>query len=261
MPTAVIAEDEPHLADYLRQRLAALWPELRIVAVAGDGAAAAQALRQHRPDVAFLDIRMPGASGIEVAAQLRDCETRPHLVFVTAYDQYAVSAFETEAVDYLLKPVSDERVARTVERLKRALAANAPPPHVEGLLQQLVRHLPEPPRYLRWIRASRRSGGDDLVEQIPVADVVYIQADDKYSCVYVRDGDAPREALIRTPLADLAARLDPQQFMQIHRSVIVNLQAVLGVRRDLTGKLHVRLRHCARELPVARQYAAYFRQM
>jgi len=162
MPTAVIAEDEPHLAEYLRQRLAALWPELRIVAVAGDGIAAAQALQQ-RPDVAFLDIRMPGASGIEVAAQLRDGETRPHLVFVTAYDQYAVSAFESEAVDYLLKPVSDERLARTVERLKRALAANAPPPHVENLLQQLARHLPEPPRYLRWIRASRRSGGDDLV--------------------------------------------------------------------------------------------------
>lgn len=261
MPTALIADDEPQLAEDLRARLARLWPQLDIVAVAADGASAARAIAALRPQVAFLDIRMPGATGLQVAAQLRDAGARPHLVFVTAYDQYAIGAFEAEAVDYLLKPVTDERLARTVERLQRALAAPAPPRDLDALIAQLARHLraADAARYLRWIRASRRSGGEELTEQIAVADVLYIQADDKYTCVYARDGATLREWLIRVPMTELAAQLDPQHFMQIHRSVIVNLNAVAGTRRDLTGKLFVRLRDFPRELPVARQYAAQFK--
>jgi DNA-binding LytR/AlgR family response regulator len=262
MPTALIADDEPHLADYLRGKLAALWPELTIVAVAANGPQAAAAIRAHAPDIAFLDIRMPGATGLEVAEQLRSIPRPPRVVFVTAFDQYAVQAFEADAVDYLLKPVNDERLARTIEKLRAAQAAQMPAPALDGLLAQLAQHLQGSARnHLRWIRASKKSGDGELTEQISVADVVYIQADDKYTCVYARDGNELREWLIRVPLSDLAAQLDPADFAQIHRSVIVNLQAVAGTRRDLTGKLFVRMRDHARELPVARQYVHLFRQM
>lgn len=262
MPTALIADDEPHLADYLRGKLAALWPQLAVVAVANNGPQAAAAIREHAPDIAFLDIRMPGATGIEVARELRAAAQRPRVVFVTAYDQYAVEAFDADAVDYLLKPVTDERLARTVDRLRAALAARAPAPPLDAVLAQLARHIKDDaPRYLRWIRAARRSGDGELTEQIAVADVLYVQADDKYTCVYARDGQTLREWLIRVPLSDLAAQLDPADFAQIHRSVIVNLHAVAGTRRDLAGKLYVRLRDHARELPVARQYVPLFQKM
>jgi DNA-binding LytR/AlgR family response regulator len=262
MPTALIADDEPHLADYLRGKLAALWPELTIVAVAANGPQAADAIRAHAPDIAFLDIRMPGATGLEVAEQLRSTARRPRVVFVTAFDQYAVQAFEADAVDYLLKPVNDERLARTIEKLRAAQAAQVPAPPLDGLLAQLAQHLQGATRHhLRWIRASKKSGDGEITEQISVADVVYIQADDKYTCVYAREGKELREWLIRVPLSDLAAQLDPADFAQIHRSVIVNLHAVAGTRRDITGKLFVRMRDHARELPVARQYVHLFRQM
>jgi len=262
MPTALIADDEPHLAEYLRGKLAALWPELEIVATAANGPQAATAIGVHRPDIAFLDIRMPGATGIEVAQQLRSGTYRPRVVFVTAYDQYAVEAFEADAVDYLLKPVTEERLKRTVDKLRRDAGAAAPAPHLEALLAQLSQHLQSGAnRYLRWIRASRRSGDSELTEQVAVADVLYIQADDKYTCVYSRDGNDLREWLIRVPLSDLATQLDPADFAQVHRSVIVNLNAVAGTRRDITGKLFVRIRDHARELPVARQYVHLFRQM
>lgn len=266
MPTALIADDEPHLADYLRGRLAVLWPELAIVAVAANGPQAAEAIRARAPDIAFLDIRMPGATGLEVAQQLRADGPRPRVVFVTAYDQYAVQAFEADAIDYLLKPVTDERLARTLDKLRTALAARTPAPPLDALLAQLSQRLQrEAGSYLRWIRASKKSGDGELTEQIAVADVAYIQADDKYTCVYARDvaggGKELREWLIRVPLSDLAGQLDPADFAQVHRSVIVNLHAVAGTRRDITGKLFVRIRDHARELPVARQYVHLFRQM
>lgn len=265
MPTALIADDEPHLADYLRAKLATLWPQLSIVAVAANGPQAAAAIAAHRPDIAFLDIRMPGATGLEVAQQLRDGAHRPRVVFVTAFDQYAIEAFEADAIDYLLKPVTDERLARTLDKLRQALGAATPLPAVEtlqSLLAQLSRQVEAGSRqHLRWIRASKRSGDGEATEQIAVADVAYIQADDKYTCVFARDGKELREWLIRVPLSDLAEQLDPADFAQVHRSVIVNLHAVAGTRRDLAGKLFVRIRDHARELPVARQYVHLFRQM
>lgn len=263
MPTALIADDEPYLAEYLRARLAALWPELQIVSTVANGRDAVRALEEQSIDVAFLDIRMPGATGIEVARQIQGVAHRPHLVFVTAFNQYALEAFDTDAADYLLKPVTDERLTRTIDKLKRALAAHTPAPDLHRLLEQLQQHLagaaPDGP--LRWIRASRRSGDGEVTEQVPVADVMYFQADDKYTCVVTRQGTQAVEHLIRIALSDLAAQLDAREFQQIHRSVIVNMSAVAGTRRDLTGKLYVRIRDHARELPVARQYVQLFKQM
>jgi DNA-binding LytR/AlgR family response regulator len=263
MPTAVIADDEPHLVDYLRTRLADAWPELQIVAVAANGPDAAAAITRHRPDVAFLDIRMPGATGLEVAQTLQHDHGCPaRVVFVTAYDQYALDAFDADAFDYLLKPVTDERLAQTVARLRRALDAGTPAPDVTALLAELSRRLgAQSGKRLRWIRASRRGVDGELTEQIAVDDVLYFQADDKYTCVIARDGVASREWLIRVALSELAAQLDPDEFQQIHRSVIVNMNAVSGTRRDLAGKLYVRIRGHTRELPVARQYVNVFRQM
>jgi DNA-binding LytR/AlgR family response regulator len=253
---AVIADDEPHLATYLRESLGRLWPELAVVALADSGPAALAEIAAHKPDVAFLDIRMPGASGLEVAAQVR---STTRVVFVTAYDEYAVDAFERDAVDYLLKPVTDERLARTIAKLK---SASGPLPDLAPLLAELTRHLAARERgTLRWIRASKRSGEGEVTQQIAVSDVLFVQADDKYTCVYAREGSDVREWLIRVPLSELAAQLDPGDFAQIHRSVIVNMNAVAGTRRDLAGKLYVRLRDSARELPVARQYVHLFRQM
>jgi DNA-binding LytR/AlgR family response regulator len=257
MPTAIIADDEEHLADYLAAQLARAWPELRVLAIAHSGPEAAAAIAAHRPDVAFLDIRMPGATGLDVAQQLGAAQPRPHVVFVTAYDEYAIAAFDAGAADYLLKPVDAERLARTVARLQDALQARAPAPDLGALLAQLAQRATAAQPHLRWIRASRRARDGEVTEQIPVADVLYIQADDKYTCVVTRQG----EALIRVALSDLAAQLDPQEFQQIHRSVIVNMNAVAGTRRDLAGKLYVRIRDHARELPVARQYVNLFRQM
>jgi DNA-binding LytR/AlgR family response regulator len=262
MPTALIADDEPHLVEFLRDRLARVWPELELVAMVENGIDALRVARERKPDIAFLDIRMPGLTGLDVARQLQEDSQRPRVVFVTAYDQYAIDAFDADAVDYLLKPVSDERLERTVEKLRGAVAQQRTPPDLTRLLEQLARHVGAPATPpLRWIRASRRSADGEVTEQIAVADVLYFQADDKYTCVVLRDGGATRELLIRVPLSELNGQLANQDFQQIHRSVIVNLNAVAGTRRDLAGKLFVRLRDLPRELPVARQYVHLFRQM
>jgi DNA-binding LytR/AlgR family response regulator len=252
---AIIADDEPHLAHYLRDKLSKLWPELQIAAIADSGPAAAAAIAEHAPDIAFLDIRMPGATGLQVAENLRQTT----VVFVTAYDQYALDAFERDAVDYLLKPVTDERLRRTIEKLK----AGAPARNLAPLLQQLTEHLAggTGSRHLRWIRASKRAADGEITQQIPVGDVQYFQADYKDTCVFARDGAGLSEWLIRVPLSELGEQLNPGDFAQIHRSVIVNLNAVAATRRDLTGKLYVRMRDTSRELPVARQYVHLFRQM
>ena len=249
--SALIADDEPHLAQHLAARLAASWPGLRLLPLAGNGLEALRAIEDAAPDVAFLDIRMPGLTGIELAQRIAP---RTHVVFVTAYDEYAVEAFERDAVDYLLKPVSDERLARCVERLKRKLAAAEQPAELARVLSRLAHVLPGAGgARLRWVRALK----GELVQQIAVDDVLYFQAADKYTCVITREG----ESLIRTPLAELAAQLDAEVFQQIHRSTLVNMAAVAATRRDLGGRVFVKLKDGRTELPVSRAYAHLFKQM
>jgi len=245
--TALIADDEPQLALHLRTQLAALWPELRIVAMVGDGVEAAERIAALQPDVAFLDIQMPGLTGLEVAQGI---EARTRVVFVTAYDQHAVQAFEHQALDYLLKPVKTERLRATVARLQQVPAAPD-----AALLAALQRLLPAGPtgERLQYVRVSR----GELVLQVAVDDVLYFRAEDNYTCVHTRDA----EYLIRLTIAELAARLDPARFVQIHRATIVNLAHVSGTRRDEASRLFVQIRGHARELPVSRAYVPLFRAM
>jgi len=258
MTRALIADDEPHLAHYLRDQLLRLWPELEIVAIARNGLEAATKIAEFQPDIAFLDIQMPGLTGLEVAAGI---EGLTRVVFVTAYDEYALSAFDTEALDYVLKPVTAERLARTVERLRRALAPRPGPagdtaPVDDARLARVLRALQAPapaPAPLRWIRASQ----GDLTHQVAVADVLFFQADDKYTCVRT----AHSEHLIRTPIAELAAQLDPDQFWQVHRATIVNLAHLAGTRRDDASRLFVRIAGWKDELPVSRAYVHLFKPM
>ena len=250
MTSALIADDEPHLAEDLRARLARMWPGLEVLPAAGNGLEALRAIEEDRPDVAFLDIRMPGLTGIELASRI---DTGAHVVFVTAYDQYAVQAFEGDAVDYLLKPVSDERLAQCVERVKRRIAAAERPPALDEVLARIARALPAASGRLRWIRALH----GEMVRQIPVEDVLYFKASDKYTCVITRDG----ESLIRMPLAELAGQLDADVFWQIHRGTIVNMSEVEGARRDLAGRVFLRLKAVKEELAVSRAFAGRFKQM
>ena len=247
---ALIADDELHLAEHLRARLAALWPELEVLPLAANGLEALRAINEDEPDVAFLDIRMPGLTGIELAKRV---DTRTHVVFVTAFDQYAVEAFDREVVDYLLKPVSDERLVKAVERLKRKLASAERPPALDEVLARLARAIPEAGGRLRWIRALK----GDLVQQIGVDDVLYFQASDKYTCVITREG----ESLIRLPLSELTSQLDAEVFCQIHRGTLVNMNAVASTRRDLGGRVFVKLKDGKTELAVSRAYSHLFKQM
>jgi DNA-binding LytR/AlgR family response regulator len=257
MTTALIADDEEHLRAYLRDKLGTLWPDLQIVAQAKNGIEAAALIEQHAPGVAFLDIKMPGLTGLEVA---KGIETDTRVVFVTAYDEFAVEAFEREAVDYVLKPVTDERLGKTIARIKKALVERAPSPDLSKILNQLTRALPASlagggaAKYLRWIRASR----GDTTFQVPVEEVLYFQSDDKYTVVQTSSG---AEHLIRTPLADLGAELDPENFWQIHRSTIVNMHHVNATRREESGKLFVKVKGHDKELVVSRAYVHLFRQM
>jgi DNA-binding LytR/AlgR family response regulator len=247
---ALIADDEPHLARDLASRLAALWPGIEILPPAANGLEALRAIDDEAPQVAFLDIRMPGLTGLELARRI---DTRTHVVFVTAYDQYAVEAFDQDAVDYLLKPVTDERLAKCIERLKRKIASAESPPPLAELLERLARLGPAAGGKLRWVRALK----GEVVHQIAVDEVLYFNAADKYTRVVTRDG----ESLIRTALADLAKDLDAGRFVQIHRSTIVNMDEVASSRRDLGGRVYVKLRDGKTELAVSRAYAHLFKQM
>ncbi|MCX2861502.1 LytTR family DNA-binding domain-containing protein [Paucibacter sp. PLA-PC-4] len=248
-PTAVVAEDEETLRLELIERLGQLWPELVIVGEASDGVEALRLLDRHKPDVLFLDIQMPGATGLDVARQVAG---RSHVVFVTAYDQYAVAAFDQGAVDYVLKPLVAARLFTAIGRVKQRLAG--PPADLGGVLSQLAAR-PDPGQRtpLRWINASV----GQTLKLITVDEVLYFQSDSKYTRVATRDS----EALIRKPLKELVDELDPQQFWQIHRSTLVNAAAVAGVTRDFRGRLQVKLKESADTLLVAESYAHLFKQM
>ena len=251
--TAVIADDEPHLAEALRKQLLAAWPGLDVVAVARNGIEAAEAIATHAPDVAFLDIQMPGLTGLEVAQGI---EGATRVVFVTAFDEYAVQAFEQAALDYVLKPAKAERLARTVERVRAALAGPTAPDDaaLAAALQRLLPHAPHPAQPLRWIRA----GVGELTHQIDVRDVRWFEADEKYTVVHTVSG---AEHLIRTPIVELAAQLDPEQFWQVHRSTMINVEQLAGTRRDDASRLFLRLKGVERELPVSRAYVHLFKAM
>ncbi|AKC87046.1 LytR/AlgR family response regulator transcription factor [Pseudoxanthomonas suwonensis] len=252
----VVAEDEELLRTSLLLQLGEVWPGLRIVAECEDGASALEAIAEHKPDVAFLDIRMPGLTGIEVAAALAEVSPRTQVVFVTAYDQYAIDAFEQGAVDYLLKPVARDRLQATVQRLQARVAAGRPDPAtLDALLRHLAQRPSEPaaPPPLAWITAN--SGRETRL--IMLDEVAYFRADSKYTVVVTADG----EALLRTPLKELLEALDPHQFRQIHRSTIVNLKAVASVVRDDSGKGTLRLKGRDETLPVSAPFMALFRGM
>lgn len=256
-PTALIADDEPLLRATLKRLLHDAWPELGIVAEARNGREAVEQFESIRPDVCFLDVHMPGLSGVDAA---RAIGQRAHLVFVTAYDQYALQAFEHGALDYIVKPVEAARLADTVSRLKQRLAASAPAANLDALIEQLAARLAKDTARapLRWIQASI---GPEL-RLIAVDDIDFLRSDEKYTLVAWRgDGGRPSEALIRTPLKDLVEQLDPDQFMQVHRSVLVNRRAISHVTRgdNETASIHLRGREDV--LPVSRSYLHLFRQM
>lgn len=280
-PRALIAEDEPLLAEALRRELAHAWPELQLAATVGDGHSAVREALALRPEVLFFDIRMPGLDGLEAAHELADAWPQgagappvPALVFITAYGQYAVQAFEAQAIDYVLKPVQPQRLARTVQRLQELLARRAataaaaasaagPDAALQAMLEQLRALValplaagvaqPDPAPPLQMLQA----GLGAQIHLVPVQDVVYLEAADKY----VRVLTAQHEYLVRTPLKELAAQLDAQQFWQIHRGTVVRATAMVSAMRDEAGRLHLQLRERPERLAVSRLYAHRFKAM
>jgi DNA-binding LytR/AlgR family response regulator len=264
--TALIADDEPLLREALRNQLALAWPGLQIVAMARNGREAVKLFDERRPDICFLDVHMPGLSGVDAAKQIG---RRAHLVFVTAYDHYAVEAFAQGALDYLLKPVEQARLAETVTRLKERLGSSRPPAiNTEQLLQQLSEQLEKlqsggggaggrKKEALRWIRAQ----AGKTVRLIAIDDVDYLRSDAKYTIVAWRDAGRPAESVVRTPLKDLLAELDAEQFAQVHRAVVVNLHAIHHVKRhdNETAEIHLKGREDV--LPVSRNFLHLFRQI
>ena len=246
---AVIADDEPLLRAQLRTRLARLWPQLAIVHEMENGRDMARVVEAYRPELFFLDIHMPGVNGLEAA---REIGNRAHVVFVTAYDQYAVEAFERGAIDYVLKPFDESRLALTVERLKARLADA--PPSLDSLMEQLADRLgPRPAEHLRWIKASVGPN----VRLIPVEEVLFFQSDEKYTRVVTADA----ESLIRKPIKELLDELDPAKFWQVHRATIVNVDHIASVRRGLKDQAEIALKGSARTLVVSRAFTHLFKQM
>ena len=252
MPTAIIADDERLMRDQLRLRLQQVWPELEILDEAKNGDEAIHLVDTLKPDLAFLDIRMPAKTGLEAAKEIG---TKAHIVFITAYDQYAVEAFDQGAVDYVLKPADTERLSKTVERLKARLTTSSEPNDMSNMLAQLAKQLgiAPKPNYLQWIQASI---GQEL-RLIPVEDILFFQSDEKYTRVQT----AGYEALIRKPVRDLAEELDPHLFWQIHRSTLVNSKAISGVVRDMRGRHLVQIKGLTEKLEVSRSFVHLFKQM
>lgn len=259
-PTALIADDEPLLRDALRRQLSDVWPELDIVAEARNGREAVRLFDERHPGICFLDVHMPGLSGVDAASHIG---RRAHIVFVTAYDHYAVQAFAQGALDYLLKPVEPARLAETVSRLKDRLQSSRPAINTGLLLQQLSEQLASlqsgggKNETLRWIRAQ----AGKTVRLIAIDDVDYLRSDAKYTIVAWRDGGKPAEAVVRTALKELAGQLDAKQFAQVHRSVVVNLRAISHVTRHDNETAEIHLKGRSDVLPVSRSYHHLFRQM
>jgi DNA-binding LytR/AlgR family response regulator len=285
-PRAVIADDERLMRDQLRARLAEVWPELQIVGEAKNGLEAVQLVQQLRPEVVFLDIRMPGLTGVEAARQIAQLpapegeeggeeggmdsgegderDVLPEIVFITAYDQYAVEAFEQGVADYVLKPAERDRLLLTVERIRKRLAArqggddehDAPPgPHLQQLLHQLSARLNPggAPQYLQWIQATV----GQAIQMIPVDEVLFFISDEKYTRVQT----AQVEALIRKPIKELVDEVDPRLFWQIHRSTLVAVKAIAGVTRDFRGRQIVSVKGHSQKLEVSRSYTGLFKGM
>jgi len=255
MPTAIIADDERLMRDQLRMRLGQVWPELEIIGEAKNGDEAIELVDQLKPDFTFLDIRMPGKTGMEAASVIGN---KSHIVFVTAYDAYAVEAFERGAVDYVLKPPEQERLQITVDRLKTRMSKPAVAADVNAsvtaMLSQLAEKIATPkPAYLQWIQASI---GQDL-RMIPVEEILFFRSDEKYTCVQTER----YEALIRKPVRDLAEELDPALFWQIHRATLVNVNAIEGVTRDIRGRHLVMIKGKPDKLEVSRSFLHLFKQM
>jgi len=246
-PTALIAEDEPELAEELRETLARVWPELAVVGEADDGFEALRLIESRAPDVLFLDIQMPGLSGLEVAKQ---ASGRCHVAFLTAYDEHALAAFDAGAIDYLVKPIDAGRLATTVARLKARLRQQ--PADLDALLAALACAIPRKP-YVRWLTASHR----DELRLITVDEICYVKADNKYVVVVTADGDS----LLRRPIRELAEDLDPDVFWQVHRSTLVNVHAIAGIARDFGGRLRIRLRQRPETLAVSESFAHLFRSI
>ena len=249
MTSAVLADDEPLLRAMLRTRLGRLWPELEIRHEMADGRDVERVIDEHAPDLFFLDIHMPGVNGLEAA---RAIGGRAHIVFVTAFDQHAVEAFERGAVDYVLKPFNDERLAVTVERLKERL--ERPPASIDALVEQLAGRLgARPADRLRWIKASVGSS----VRLIPVEEILFFQSDEKYTRVVTCDS----EALIRKPIKELLEELDPDKFWQVHRATIVNVDHIASVKRGAKDQAEIALRDHRETLVVSRAFTHLFKQM
>ncbi|HIP40437.1 MAG TPA: response regulator transcription factor [Desulfocapsa sulfexigens] len=250
--TAVIADDEPVLRQQLKRLLAEQWPELIIVGEAGDGDEAVQLARKLQPDIAFLDIRMPGMTGIEAAAKIN---TLSLIVFVTAYNEYAIDAFEKQAVDYLLKPVDTKRLAKTISRLKESISNK---PHlsdrvIADLFKRLEQTEAPAQQYLQWLKVSKGEG----VRLLNIDEVYYFQAADKYTRVVCETG----EELIRTSIKQLSISLDPERFWQIHRATIVNVESIKHASRSFTGRYRIHLKKNSDILTVSRTYGHLFKQM
>jgi len=256
-PTALIADDEPLLRKSLQRLLAQAWPELDVVVQARNGREAVEQFEALQPDMCFLDVHMPGLSGVEAA---RYIGRRAHLVFVTAFDQYALQAFEQGALDYLVKPVEPTRLADTVARLQERLRAAQPLPDTDALLDHLLARLRKDagPTSLQWIRASV----GQTVRMIAVDEIDFLRSDEKYTRIAWRgDQGNGGDALIRTPLKELVAQLDAAQFAQVHRAVVVNLRAISHVTRGDNETAQIHLRNRSEVLPVSRNYVHLFRQM
>jgi DNA-binding LytR/AlgR family response regulator len=257
-PTALIADDEPMLREALARTLGELWPELTIVAQARNGREAVALFEQHQPRICFLDVQMPGLSGVEAA---RAIGNRAHLVFVTAFEQYAIEAFARGALDYLVKPVERDRLRETVDRLKERVRTVQPPAAAtDELIRELAARLSQAhgDTRLRWLRA----GVGQATRLIPVEEIDFLRADEKYTVVgWKGDGSRPGEAVVRMALKEFADQLDPQQFAQVHRSVIVNLASISQVVRGHNETATIHLKGRPETLPVSRAYVHLFKQM
>ena len=256
-PTALIADDEPQLREELAELLAMVWPELRVVALARNGREAVEQFEALQPTICFLDVHMPAMSGVEAA---RHIGPRAHLVFVTAFEQYAVQAFAQGVLDYLVKPVQAERLAETVARLKERMASASAVPYSESLLEQLAQRLQRGgrPPALRWIRAQV----GQALQLIPVDRVDYLRSDSKYTLVAWRNDEGKAsEAVVSLTLKDILAQLDPDQFVQVHRSAIVNLASISHVVRGTNETADIHLKGRPEVLRASRSFNHHFKQM